>query len=831
MSQQDDLWKKLGAVVGFWGNINDLWDRYLIARGWTTGSLNERQRKDAASRGFTIQEYLRGAFDETPPTVPDAPTNVVATRTGSGQITFTFNPPVNDGGATITQYRIITTPGSFIATGTASPIVVTGLANGTSYTGTARATNSVGNSAESSASNAAVPSTVPGAPTIGTATAGVEQVSVTFTAPGNDGSSPILNYTVQSVPAGFSAVGASSPIVVTGITPNVAYTFTVKATNANGDSALSAQSNSVTPTAGSGPAAGPFDSLYAPNWMPVEDAVVRTPPVLTQPSKSTGISSPSYTDSNYGTKIFRVANLSDSPGNSGNKMRHEYSRRQPFNCDSTRFMIQNTSGFYFLYDADTFQQIDGGISTADAKLEAVGTNTIYPKDPRDWIWHPTDPNKIYFKSQADNLNIYMFDVVTKVLTTAGTMSGKLAAVGMGTGVNVESLEGRPSDDGRYWSFIVKNSSDACLGYICYDLQTDSIVGSLVTSVNANNCTMSSKGNYVVISAGGSMTMENAAASPTLTGTRAYTRNFSSFRQILYTTTHTDVGIDHLGQEVVITLNPGGSSWGAVPSNSVYYMTCAGSEPPHMLIDLGNASSQWNNHVSACNTPNRPGWCVFSMYDSQSRGARKYLDDNIVLCELKPSGHVYRLADHRTRRFTYWQEPQATISRDGLRVMYSCSWDSTSSTTPQLDYMIGLPSWVYGTPATEPPVTNEIGNGDFTTSTGWALGASCTISGGVLTCANNAANVTNTYAMTKPSGTYRVTYDIVGPFTAGNVTPRFTTSAGLVSGTTRVFGTAGVGTYVEDIVCTGSITDFNFRVTRTGAAMQVSLDNVVIEKIA
>ena len=98
------------------------------------------------------------------------------------------------------------------------------------------------------------------------------------------------------------------------------------------------------------------------------------------------------------------------------------------------------------------------------------------------------------------------------------------------------------------------------------------------------------------------------------------------------------------------------------------------------------------------------------------------------------------------------------------------------------------------------------------------------------CNNTLANVTNTYAVSLAAGTYRVTYDITS-FASGNVTPRFTTSAGTVSGTTRVFGTHGVGTYVEDLVCTGAITDFNFRVTRSGSAMDVRLDNLVVERIS
>ena len=94
---------------------------------------------------------------------------------------------------------------------------------------------------------------VPNAPTIGTATDigtgrafnnGAATVAFTQSPIGFEATS----YTVTSSPGGFTASGSSSPLTVTGLQSNTAYTFTATATNFVGTGIASAASNSITAT-------------------------------------------------------------------------------------------------------------------------------------------------------------------------------------------------------------------------------------------------------------------------------------------------------------------------------------------------------------------------------------------------------------------------------------------------------------------------------------------------------------------------------------------------------------------------------------------------------
>ncbi len=91
--------------------------------------------------------------------------------------------------------------------------------------------------------------TVAEAPISVTAVAGDEQATVSWSAPGDNHGATITGYTVTSSPGGLTKVvdGVTLTGVVTGLTNGTSYTFTVLATNSEGNSVASSASNAVTP--------------------------------------------------------------------------------------------------------------------------------------------------------------------------------------------------------------------------------------------------------------------------------------------------------------------------------------------------------------------------------------------------------------------------------------------------------------------------------------------------------------------------------------------------------------------------------------------------------
>jgi len=108
-----------------------------------------------------------------------------------------------------------------------------------------------GGSSSTDGSASGITVTVPGAPLGVSASAGNTSATVSFSAPSSNGGATISSYTAScfsGTSAAFSNSGIASPLTVTGLTNDLAYTCTAIATNSAGNSAASS-SATVKPSA------------------------------------------------------------------------------------------------------------------------------------------------------------------------------------------------------------------------------------------------------------------------------------------------------------------------------------------------------------------------------------------------------------------------------------------------------------------------------------------------------------------------------------------------------------------------------------------------------
>jgi hypothetical protein len=190
-------------------------------------------------------------------------------------VTMTTGRPYGNGAVDIVYYVPADSPPATLITWTSSPATTTqtttnmtnyqftGLSGGTTYTFTGVASNAAGNAAGTT-TNAVSIITVPQAPSAPTATAQVNQDSVSWSAPANNGGSAITGYRLKSSDGPTYDYNASITSATISETGGTSQTYSVAALNAQGYSSYSSNSNQVTTQSPFFPFFPPFFPYFPP---------------------------------------------------------------------------------------------------------------------------------------------------------------------------------------------------------------------------------------------------------------------------------------------------------------------------------------------------------------------------------------------------------------------------------------------------------------------------------------------------------------------------------------------------------------------------------------
>jgi endonuclease/exonuclease/phosphatase family metal-dependent hydrolase len=212
------------------------------------------------------------AATASPYTKAAAP-NFTTIEVGNEQITLLWSAPTDNGGRTITGYKVQYKPSSsqswqdWSHANTGTQATITGLTNGVQYDFQAAAiTVDAGEgyfaSVSATPQAAQTPTyTAPSAPIVNTSTAEDGQVVLSWAAPNDDGGSSVTGYKVQYKPASsqtwqdWSHAGTGTSTTITGLTNGTEYDFQVAAINGVGQGNFSAIAN-ATPQGAQTPGGG-----------------------------------------------------------------------------------------------------------------------------------------------------------------------------------------------------------------------------------------------------------------------------------------------------------------------------------------------------------------------------------------------------------------------------------------------------------------------------------------------------------------------------------------------------------------------------------------------
>ncbi|RZA20215.1 MAG: hypothetical protein EOP93_06555 [Lysobacteraceae bacterium] len=381
------------------------------------------------------------------------------------------------------------------------------------------------------------------------------------------------------------------------------------------------------------------------SYMPRIGQVDAPTPASPRPAKGVA-----FRDPHFNTCVVRAT---DHDGDGADAFtRNDYSRRQAFNADNSRFIVNDNDGAWHLYDARTLQRIKSLAGLAgDAEPQ----------------WDPTNPRSLYYVPTNGGTKLMKLNVDTNASTVAADFTGKLPwpdASRIWT-----RSEGSPSADGRYWCFMAETDAFEIRGVFTYDLHTQAVAGTRAMANRPDHVSMSPSGRSCVVSDG------DATG-----GVTAWNRDFTRSIRLSGDGEHSDIAIGANGSDYFVCVDYAGSG------NLVMVDVDTGVRTSLLPTYLQGTATAY--HVSG-KAFGKPGWILLSTYANYG-GPEKWLHNRVMAVELKANPTIINLAHHHARYDGYWTEPQATVNRDFTRVLFNSNWGTNSKLDVDA-FMIRLPA--------------------------------------------------------------------------------------------------------------------------------------------
>lgn len=362
----------------------------------------------------------------------------------------------------------------------------------------------------------------------------------------------------------------------------------------------------------------------------------------------------------------RAADLSS--GDSSPGLKNEYSRVQSFNADGSLLLARGVDATWYLY--------------ASASLQPLGQVPI-DVEPR---WSASDPSLIYFIRETSLMSYNLLLGTTNIIHDFSLDFPKAVMVWT-------RYEGSPSAHSRYWGLMAEDENWLVSYYIVYDLQKDQVIASRdlrswsEESREIDSVTISPLGNYFLVQMDKYCQPGQLGTDSDPCGLMIYDRDLSKGRGLLRIVGHSDTALDASGREVFVYQDIDTDQLSVLDLQS-------GHVTPLLTLDFSH--TPFGLHISG-RSFETPGWVIISTHDGDPVNYT-WMDDSIFAVEIKPGGHVARLAHTRSlvdesMEHDYWAEPQATVNTTLTRILFTTNWGRSGTGEVEM-FMIDLPiGWI------------------------------------------------------------------------------------------------------------------------------------------
>lgn len=376
----------------------------------------------------------------------------------------------------------------------------------------------------------------------------------------------------------------------------------------------------------------------------LSDTNKHTPPGASNPALHN-----SYVDSTFGTTIHRVTAKSQISGVS--RIRHYYSKQNPFNADDSYAIFVTSDGYHWVYDAATFEPI---VNASEYPHATYSEPEIQ--------WHPTNPDQFYYiKDQNKYARFEISSKTTTILHDFAEEEGYTYVAGR--------LEGNMDKSGRYYAMIGESGGNS--EAFVYDVESNQLSQRLnindIEDEGIDWISISQNGQFVVLMARRSY---------------VYDQNMNYKGRLPEGSYgHADLCVLADGREVMVydgadhVVAGDGDRW----INMAYLDTVEGDNATvEPLVKIGWSTTP---HVSCRNTE-FPGWALIS---NQGNGSNNY-DKEIFWVKLDGSGEVRRVAHHYSDRETggYFAEQHAATNKRGTKIIFASNYEGSDISSYLID---------------------------------------------------------------------------------------------------------------------------------------------------